>query len=122
MYLKMRLMQARCNKSIGMSHIAHDICSSIMLYVKLFKDMTPSKFWLTSCKAAMIQATMLANAREYDDGLLLIENISGKVSKMVTDHFVPKDDEKATYKRYDFKYRKQVAQHLIHFMDYDAAE
>ena len=52
-----------------MCHVAHDICNSIMLYVKLFKDMTPSKFWLTAAKAAQVQCTQLCNAREYDDAL-----------------------------------------------------
>ena len=37
-FLKFRLLQARINKSIGMNHIAHDICNSIILFVKLFKD------------------------------------------------------------------------------------
>jgi hypothetical protein len=37
-FLKFRLLQARINKSIGMNHEAHDICNSIILFVKLFKD------------------------------------------------------------------------------------
>jgi hypothetical protein len=121
-FFKLRLMQARCNKSIGMSHVAHSICSHIMLYVQQQLESKPKKFWLTAGKAAAILATMLANAREYDDGLLMIENISGKVTNKIIDHFVPEHDETATYKRYDFAYRKQVAQHLIHFMDYEGAE
>jgi len=61
---------------------------------------------LTACKAAAILATMLANAREYDDGLLMIENISGKVMNSVIEQFVPESDENASYKRYDFAFRK----------------
>ena len=51
-FLKWRLLQARINKSIGMNNLAHDQVNSIILYVKLFKDETPEKFWLSAVKAA----------------------------------------------------------------------
>lgn len=55
--LKYRLLQARLNKAIHMSHIAHDICNSIMLYVKKQLDLTPKKYWLVAVKAAEVHGT-----------------------------------------------------------------
>lgn len=90
-YFKFRLLQARINKAIGMNHVSHSICNSIILYVRKFKEMVPKKFWLASVKAAQVQATQLCNAREFDDAILLIENVSGKVTKQVTEHFIPSE-------------------------------
>jgi hypothetical protein len=108
-----------------MNTVAQDIVTSIILYIKMFKDMTPSKFWLVACKAAVVQSTQLCNAREYNDAIKLIENISGKVTTMVNEHFLPvqkPDDEKVMQDSYyTFAYRKQVAQHLVHYMDYSGA-
>ena len=46
-----------------------------MLYVKLYKDVVPAKFWLTAVKAAQVQSVQLCNAREYKEGFALLENI-----------------------------------------------
>ena len=56
-FLKYRLLQARINKAIGLNGEAHDIVNSILFYVKLFKEDTPSKFWLTAFKACQVQMT-----------------------------------------------------------------
>lgn len=53
-FLKYRLLQARINKAIGLNGAAHDIVNSILLYVKLFAEFTPSKFWLTAFKAVQV--------------------------------------------------------------------
>ncbi len=56
-FLKLRLLQAKVNKSIGMNHVAHEICFSIIGYVRSFKDLEPKKFWLQAVKAAQVCST-----------------------------------------------------------------
>lgn len=88
--------------------------------------MTPSKFWLIATKAAQIIATQFCNAREFDDALQTLENVSNKVTEEVTNHFLPveKPDESKVLQDnyYSFAYRKMVTQHLIYFMDFLNAE
>lgn len=74
-FLKYKLIQARINKAIGMNEVAHEICNHIMLYVRQFQDMPPSKFWLTAVKAAQIQSVQLCNAKEYEDASKLLRNV-----------------------------------------------
>jgi hypothetical protein len=52
--MKYRLLQARIHKASSMNHVAHEICTEIILYVRRLKEMTPSKYWLTAVKAAQI--------------------------------------------------------------------
>lgn len=84
-----------------------------MSYVKKFKDMVPAKFWLCAAKAADSQSSQLCNAREFDDALLLIENISTKLTEKVGEHFFPVDtkDEKKVLQDnlYSFTVRKMLA-------------
>ena len=113
-FLKLRLLQAKVNKSIGMNHLAHEICSSIIAYVRSFKDLEPKKFWLQAVKAAQVCSTQLCNAREYDDALKLLENFGGAITKEVTAHFfniTSKDDDDKVLpdNYYNFQYRKMVA-------------
>lgn len=56
MYLKFRLLQARTNKAIGMNHIAHEQCNSIIMFRRQFMHMTPAKWWISACKAAEVQS------------------------------------------------------------------
>jgi len=53
-FLKHKLLEARLLKLSNNSAKCHAVCNSIMLYVKLYKDMTPSKFWLSAAKAAQL--------------------------------------------------------------------
>jgi hypothetical protein len=57
MYFKYRLLQARIHKASNMSHLAHDICMQIMVYIRKQREMTPEKYWLTAFKAANIVDT-----------------------------------------------------------------
>lgn len=96
-----------------MNNVAHDIANSIMLYVKLFKDETPEKFWLSAAKAAQIQSTQLCNAKEYDAALLLLRNIGLKVTNRVSEHFLlaeTVDEAKVMQDNmYSFSFRRMQA-------------
>jgi len=101
-----------------MNHKAHDICNSIILFVKLFKDEEPSKFWLTAVKAAQLQSIQLCNAKEFDDALLLLNNIGLKITEMVGKHFLgsepqeedkKKDSDELPHNYYSFSFRRYIA-------------
>ena len=51
-FLKLKLLQARLNRAIGMCNVSEETSNAIMKYVQKFKDMTPSKSWLCAAKAA----------------------------------------------------------------------
>jgi hypothetical protein len=122
-FLKFRLLQAKINKSIGMNHKAHDICNSIILFVKLFKDETPAKFWLTAVKAGQLHSVQLCNAKEFDDALLLLNNISQKITQMVGDHFLQTHASLELQNNYySFSFRRYLAQYHIYFFDHGEAE
>lgn len=109
-----------------MSQLAHDICMEIILYVRRQRDLNPTKYWLTAAKAAQIVDTQFCNAREFDDGLLVMEKVALPIIDQVGKYFVPadpEDDSKVLQDNaYSFTYRKHVAQHHIYFMDFVSAE
>ena len=125
-FMKYKLLQARLNRAIGMCQVSEDVSNSIMKYVQKFKVMTPSKFWLCAAKAAETQAAQLSNAREFDDALLLLKNVSTKVTAAVGEHFLPAEfedkDKQLQDNLYSFTVRKMIAQHQIHFVDFKTAE
>ena len=100
-----------------------------MIYVKTFFDSAdPSKFWLTAVKAAKIQSTQLCNAKEYDSALKILINVGEKVTKKVTEHFLPVAEEDADPVKklqdnyYSFNFRRIMAQYHIYFMGYTDAD
>ena len=110
-FLKFRLLQAKINKSIGMSHECHDICNSIILFVKIFKDLDPRKFWLSALKAAQIQSSQLCVAKEFDAALVLLNKVGKTIIEKVNNHFIyssKKDgkDKKLEPCYYSFNFRR----------------
>ena len=109
-----------------MNHICHDICTSIMLYVKRFKDDTPKRWWMYASKAANLQALQLCTAREFDPALLLLNNISKRITQMVGEHYFPVGDRELGKvlqdNYYSFEYRKLQARHYMLFVDFKNAE
>lgn len=126
MFFKYRLLQARIHKASNMCHLAHEISMEIMLYVRRQRDLNPAKYWMAAVKAAQIVDTQFCNAREFDDGLLVMEKVAMRTVDQLGKYFVPadpEDDSKVLQDNlYTFTYRKFVAQHHIYFMDYVSAE
>jgi hypothetical protein len=108
--LKFRILQAQINQAIAMNHKCEEICNSIILYVKKFKDEKPQKWWWYAAKAANIQALQLCTAREFDPALLLLNNISKKVASIIGEQCFPvveKELGKVLQDNYySFEYRK----------------
>ena len=109
-----------------MNHKAHDICNSIILFVKIFKELEPSKFWLSAVKAAQIQSVQLCNAKEFDAALLLLNKVGQMITQQVSNRFLPceKEDKSQTLQNnyYSFNFRRYKAQYHILFNDFKNAE
>lgn len=104
-----------------MNDKAHQICSDIIIYVRQRKDLTPCKYWLTAIKASTIIDTQLCNAREFSDGIKILDKIAKEVVKQVTEYFLPNenDDSKVLQDNmYNFAFRRHISQHQIYFMDF----
>ena len=66
-----------------MYHISEEICNWIILYVKKFKDEVPKKWWVYATKAANVLAFQLCAAKEYDPALMLLNNVSKKITELI---------------------------------------
>jgi hypothetical protein len=54
-YLKYLVLKASILKSIGMSHLANNVCNRVFLIIRRLRDLgTPTKSWLSGVKAARI--------------------------------------------------------------------
>lgn len=112
-YLKFRLLSARCLKATNKAIEAHSECTQIIMQVKQCQELTPSKYWLTAVKAAGIVSTQFCNAREFNEGLVYLEKVAMPIVEKVGDYFLPsekKDESKVLQdSHYTFVYRKFIS-------------
>ena len=75
--------------------------------------MTPAKYWLTAAKAAESQATLFSNAREYEDAIKLLKDVSTEITRKVVEYYLPAErvdkDKTLQDNLYSFTVRKILA-------------